>query len=442
MNLVDKIKNDEIINKIKNLLQEEEIFLVGGYLRDLSLGKISPDRYLVVINSKSEIIAEKLAQALDGVKILLDKENQIYRVALKDKENFIDIVEADDFEKDFKRRDFTINSIYYDIRNEKLIDKAGGVKDIEEKKIKTLDVNNLKDDPLRMLRSFRFASLYGFEIENNILDFVKENKNLIQKVSKERINYEILKMFSGRYLVQNLRKMNEIEFLKEIFPKTSEINKIPTNSHHHLPLFEHTMEVINHLKEKQSALLNLGAFMHDIGKPATWEIDENSRHRFLGHDVVGEKIAKNELKELKFSNKQIETISSFVRYHMYPALLMKDENVTEKAKYRFYKKTKDFYKELIDLARADRLSTRGEAVKAEEIEKDLEKLDVLLEFCKKADEKIEALPKIISGKDVMQILKLKPSKRVGEILELIEEKRFEGKIISKNDAIEFIKKLK
>ena len=198
MNLVDKIKNDEIINKIKNLLEEEEIFLVGGYLRDLFLGKISPDRDLVVINSKSEIIAEKLAQALDGVKILLDKENQIYRVALKDKENFIDIVEADDFEKDFKRRDFTINSIYYDIRNEKLIDKAGGVKDIEEKKIKTLDVNNLKDDPLRMLRSFRFASLYGFEIENNILDFVKENKNLIQKVSKERINYEILKMFSGK----------------------------------------------------------------------------------------------------------------------------------------------------------------------------------------------------------------------------------------------------
>ena len=111
MNLVDKIKNDEIINKIKNLLPEEEIFLVGGYLRDLFLGKISPDRDLVVINSKSEIIAEKLAQALDGVKILLDKENQIYRVALKDKENFIDIVEADDFEKDFKRRDFTINSL-------------------------------------------------------------------------------------------------------------------------------------------------------------------------------------------------------------------------------------------------------------------------------------------------------------------------------------------
>ena len=151
--------------------------------------------------------------------------------------------------------------------------------------------------------------------------------------------------------------------------------------------------------------------------------------------------AQKELKNLKFSNKQIDFICSLVRFHMYPALLMKDENVSEKAKYRFFKKTKGYYREIIDLARADRLATRGEAVKEEDITLDLKKLENLLEFCIQADEKIEALPKIISGKDVMQILKIKPSKKVGEILEIIEEKRFEGKILSKNDAISYIKSL-
>ncbi len=442
MNLADKIKNDEIIKEIQNLFPKEEIYLVGGFLRDLILDKISPDKDIVVINSKSEDIAKTLAEKLDGVKILLDKENQIYRIALKDKENFIDIVEAENFEKDLNRRDFTINSIYYDIKNEKIIDKANGINDIENKIIRTVDINNLKDDPLRMLRAFRFASLYGFKISDDILNFIKENKGLIQNVSAERINYEIIKMFSGKNLIENLRMMNDIEFLKEIFPKTSEINKIPKNSHHHLPLFEHTMEVINSLEIKTLPLLNLGAFMHDIGKPATWHIDENGRHRFLGHDVIGEKIAKGELKKLKFSNKQIEIISFFVRHHMYPALLMKDNNVSEKAKFRFYKKTKEHYRELIDLAKADRLATRGEEVSEKDIETDLKKLECLLEFCAKADKKIEALPKLISGKDVMQILKLKPSKLVGEILEMVEEKRFEGKIISKNDAIEFLKSLK
>ena len=157
--------NDEILNSFKNIFKKYDCYLVGGYLRNYFLNnETSFDRDIVCLKN-AKALALELAEFSDGTFIELDNENEIYRVVLKDKTNYFDISKCleDDILKDIQRRDFTINSIFYDLNEEKIIDPLNAVKDIENKIIRTCNLQNLIDDPLRMLRLYRFYSKLGFE---------------------------------------------------------------------------------------------------------------------------------------------------------------------------------------------------------------------------------------------------------------------------------------
>ena len=174
-----------------------------------------------------------------------------------------------------------------------------GIEDIQNKILKTYDYNNLIDDKLRLLRLYRFYSLTGFKIEDDLNDFVKNNFEKINEVAKERINYEIIQIFNSKYLVETLLKMLDDGVLEKVFPFVKEIKRIPKNSHHHLDLIHHSIETVKNI-ETNNPILKLAAFYHDIGKPATWTIEPKGRHRFIGHDLKGAQIVKKELEELKF----------------------------------------------------------------------------------------------------------------------------------------------
>ena len=168
---------DEILNSIKDLIKSEKTFIVGGYLRNYFLNNtISYDRDLVV-EKNSYALAEKIAKKLDGTLVELDNINKIYRVCLKDKKNYFDVSEAleNNIEKDAKRRDFTINSIFYDLNEEKIYDPFNGINDIKNKIIKTVNLQNMLDDELRFLRIYRFMSLTGFNVDGTLADFSKKN---------------------------------------------------------------------------------------------------------------------------------------------------------------------------------------------------------------------------------------------------------------------------
>ena len=432
---------DELLDKIKDLDIDDEIFLVGGYLRNYFIdGKISNDRDLVCVKN-SYLLAQKIKEKLDGTLIELDKENEIYRVVLKDKTNYFDVSLAleNSIEKDAKRRDFTINSIYYNLKKEEFFDPVYGIQDIKNKIIKTFNLNNILDDPLRLIRLYRFFSLTGFEIENKLNNFVIENFEKINSVAKERINYEIIQIFSNKFLVETLLKMYEDGTLEVIFPFVKEIKRVPPNSHHHLDLVHHSIETVKNIRIN-NPLLKIAAFLHDIGKPSTWTIEPVGRHRFIGHDIVGEKLAKDELKRLNFSNKQISYISKMVKNHIYPCALLNANNENNKAKARFIRKIEDDTVDLIELARADRLSAQGEAITKEMIDMTLQHLDNLLCYYNEVKNTVETKP-LVDGKEIMKILNLKPSKKIGEILENLKELQIAKEITSKQQAIEYIKTL-
>lgn len=435
------IFEDEILNSIEKIIENRQVFLVGGYLRNFFTdGKISPDRDIVCLED-SEKLALEIAQKLDGTFIELDSENKIYRVVLKDKKNYFDISEAhkNDILKDAKRRDFIINSVFYDLNKKEIFDPFNGISDIKNKIIRTADLNNLDDDPLRYLRMYRFMASTGFKIEENLEKYSFVNFSKLFCAAPERINYEILKIFEGDYLEKTLLKMFEDGALEIVFPFIKEIKRIPPNSHHHLDLVHHSIETVKNIRFN-NPLLKIAAFYHDIGKPSTWTIEPMGRHRFIGHDIKGAEIAKKELSDLKFSNKQIAYITKMIRYHIYPASLINCAD-NKKAYARFLRKLENDVPDIIELSRADRLSAQGPDVSKEMISLALNHLQNLLDYYNEVKSIVENPKSFLDGKEIMEILNLPPSKKIGEILEALKEAQIAREVKSKQEAIDFIKKI-
>lgn len=458
--IIEKIKLDDVISKIAENFNNE-IYLVGGTVRDYYMGLESVDRDIIVMDEDAREFALKLADLFNATFVPLDEENKIYRLVLPDKINYIDVTNpvGDSIEKDLMRRDLTINAIAVNIRTGDVIDISGGVTDIKNKCINYVNEHNFIDDPLRLLRVYRFQALYGFQLAPETINAVCKYVDLIHKPAVERINYEILKLFSGKYAHQALENMNKTWLLEEIFPFVNELKQVPPNSHHHLDLFHHSIETIKqvqllyenapdvvkeHLDRidfggfSRLAHLKLAAFMHDIGKFSTWTIEEG-KHRFIKHDDVGAKMSIKILKKLHFSNKQIDYISSMIKYHIYPSHVMNSPQITEKIMMRYVRKMDKNSIDAIILAQADRLSARGPEITDEIVERNITSLNMLLKFYLEARETLKPLPKLLDGNEVMKILNIKPSRRLGEIMDALHEAQISGDVLTKDHAIEFVK---
>lgn len=461
--LTDKIKNDDILNNLASFFPNK-IYLVGGAVRDGLMGKLSLDRDLIVTDEDAREFSLKVAEFFNGVFIPLDEENKIYRIVFQDKQNYLDITNpiGGSLENDIMRRDLTINAIAADIRTGDIPECCQSfLEDFKAKVIKGIRNDNFIDDPLRLLRVFRFYAVLGFEIAPELFEFVKEHAGMIAKPAKERVEYELMKLFSGEFAHLTLLKMDECGMLELLFPFVKELKQVPPNLHHHLNLFQHSIETVRQIevlyknagKEVKEhigkvdfggfsrlAHLKLAAFMHDIGKFSTWTIEEDTgRHRFIKHEDVGAKMCVPILKSLSFSNKQIEYISYIIKKHMYPSAVVSSPDLSEKVMMRYVRKSEANAIDNILIAQADRLSARGPEITDDIVEENISALNKLLDFYLSVRDNLKPLPKLLDGNEVMQILNLKPSPKLGEILTALHEAQISGDILSKDDAINFIK---
>ncbi len=467
----EKIKSDNILSKIADKFPDKKIYVVGGTVRDFIMDKDSYDRDLIVEGIPAKLFAEELLNIFDATLVPLDEDNNIYRLVLKGSEDIhnpymIDVTNPieNSLELDLMRRDLTINAIAVEIHSGKITDMFGGISDIKTGTLNYIEEINFVDDPLRLLRVYRFQAATDFNLSGDLIHIICKYTDLISKPAKERVLYELMKLFSGKYTANALTNMNKTWLLEEIFPVVKELKQIPPNTHHHLGLLEHSIETVNqvqllyedandnikeHLNKvdfggfSRLAHLKLAAFLHDIGKFSTWTIEkETGRHRFLKHDDVGSKMAKKILKDLSCSNKQIEYVSTLIKNHIYPSALMADPEVNEKAMMRFIRKINDNTIDNIILSMADRLSARGEAVTDEMVENNIKNLNRLLNFYFDKINELAPLPKLLDGNEVMELLKIKQSPKLGKILSALYEAQLDGDINTKDEAIKFVKNYK
>ena len=341
----NKITSDKILSKITSAF-DNEIYVVGGTVRDFLMDKESFDRDIIVIDEDAREFALKLQKLFDAVFVPLDEVNKIYRIVLPDKVNYIDVTNPleGSLHKDLMRRDLTINAIAVNIRTAEIVDLCGGVTDIHNRTINYINEHNFEDDPLRILRVYRFQSTLGFELTPETIHAVCKFVKLIHKPAVERIVHELILLFGAKYADKALVNMDKTWLLEEIFPVVKELKQVPPNTHHHLDLFHHSVETVRQIQliyENSSeevkqhlervdfggstrlAHLKLAGFLHDIGKFSTWIIEEDTgRHRFIKHDDVGAKMSVPLLKNMNFSNKQIEYIFSMIKNHIYPSQVM------------------------------------------------------------------------------------------------------------------------
>lgn len=467
-NIIEKIKKDQIIGLIKDhadkiLTPDADVYVVGGVIRDCYLEKENFDKDIIIDNFDAEKFAQSLAQSLEATFIVLDDVNKIYRLVLQDKINYIDVanVIGKSIQEDLLRRDLTINAIAINLKTFEILDFAGGILDLKSKKIRHISEKNLSEDPLRLLRVFRFYSVLGFELDKELTELLPRYSTKINNVALERINYELLKLFSGDFAHHAIKKMDEADLLEEILPLILDLKKVPPNSHHHLDLFSHSIETVKQIQDiydkscdevkihldrvdfggaTRLAHLKLAGFLHDVGKFSTWTIEEeNGKHRFIKHDDVGSKMVATFLKGAKFSKKQVEYISKMVKYHIYPSHVVCATDINDKIYMRLIRKMANDVVDVIILAKADRYSARGVEITEEIVNNNINKLNSLLEFYLKIKDELKPLPKLISGEEIMGLLNLKPSKELGAIIKSLQEAQISGDVVTKDEAVKFIK---
>lgn len=463
--VIEKIKNDTIINLIRKYSSEGEIYLVGGTVRDFYLGVENFDKDIIVDKTDAKEYAIKLAEYLEAVFVPLDEEYGIYRLILPDKINYIDIANpiGKNIEEDLSRRDLTINAIAVNLNTFEILDLFNGMNDLKSRKIRHISEQNFVDDPLRLLRVYRFQANLGFDVDDELIKIISKYSTKILNSAIERVNYELLKLFSGKFSSETLLCMNKTGLLKEILPISEDLKEVPPNPHHHLNLFFHSIEVVkqiqiiyeksipevqNHLDtidfggNTRFAHLKFAGFLHDIGKPGTWTIEpDTGKHRFIKHDDLGSKMAVNILKKMKLSKKQIEYIVKMIKYHIYPSHVVSNPEVNEKSYLRFVRKMDADAIDVIILAMADRFSAMGPEITEEIVNKNISNLQTLLDFYLEIKDKLQPLPKLLSGNEIMEILQLSPSPELGFIVKALLEAQLSGEVNTKDEAIKFIKSM-
>jgi len=333
-------------------------------------------------------------------------------------------------EEDARRRDFTINGMFYDPLADAVVDYVEGRQDLERRVIRAIGDPQLRfgEDRLRMLRAVRFAAALDFEIDAETWNALRNDAKEIQVVSPERIRDELMKILGDPRRLRGFDLLDASGLLEQILPEVSALKgcEQPPQFHPEGDVFVHTRKMLELLPPETSSVLALTVLLHDIGKPPTQTYDPaEDRIRFNGHDEVGAAMSKAVMERLRFSSDEIEAVVDAVRSHM----MFKDVPRMRPAKLRRFMARDNFTLEL-ELHRVDCLSSHG----------DLENFEFLLQKEKEFANEPLIPPPLVNGYDLIA-LGLTPGPRFGEILEKVQTAQLEKEIRSREEALALVRRL-
>jgi poly(A) polymerase len=470
-----------LLLQLADFLKEQDVraYLVGGFVRDVLLGRDTADIDVAVAADVFKI-GPRIAASLQGKFVLLDEVDKIGRIILKDWT--IDVASfTGKIENDLARRDFTIDAMAVDLyqlagasRDAGLIDPYHGRLDLDRGIIKMVTDNVFKNDPIRLLRAMRFASELGFIIAKRTEAEIARSIRLVASVPGERVREELLRLLDSSRSGQVFNDMEKIGLLTALIPELSPLKGAAQPQEHHWDVFEHSINTVSAVDfilhqgiwehrdadvlsivpwssslahyfdqpvssgSTRRSLLKLAALLHDIAKPQTKAFDENGRMRFLGHPEDGSIIVQSILERLRFSTKEIKMVSLMVKYHLRPTQMGRDAMPTGRAIYRYFRDVGDVGIDTLFLSLADHLATRGPGL----LHNQWEYHNKLVAYVLKehSQQKKTASPvKLVDGNDLINVFGMKPSAKIGELLEEIHEAQAAGELTTREETLDYIR---
>jgi len=305
-----------------------EAFIVGGCVRDFLLS-INPKDFDITTSANPEQILKLFDKTVPTglahgtVTVVLNKENFEVTTYRKDGE-YLDnrkpssVEFVSNIKEDLSRRDFTVNALAFNDKNG-IIDYFNGISDLNNKILRAVgDADTrFKEDALRMLRAIRFSAQLDFDIEPNTLKAIIDNKDLINNISKERIRDELCKILISNNPSKGLTLLKDTGLLSIILPdinNLSDFSKVFPESHHNFDVFIHTLKVVENIDNNLN--LRLAALFHDVGKFTTLKKFENNLYGFPNHHIIGSEMVKPILRNLRFENKTINSVSKLIKHHL------------------------------------------------------------------------------------------------------------------------------
>lgn len=412
----------------------------GGCVRDLLLG-FEPHDIDIATNARPDEIEAlfpktvAVGKAFGVIVVIIDDEEFEVATFRSDGEysdgRRPDSVSFSSLEEDAKRRDLTINGMFYDPLTKQIIDVVGGQTDLEQKTIRLIGspTERIKEDKLRLMRVVRFAARLGFKIEFSTYLAVMQHASEISTISVERIADEMTKILRVEDKQRALGLLFDTKLLHAFLPEIVVMKgcEQPPQFHPEGCVFTHTVLALSMLPKDASDTLLWGTFLHDVGKPSTQTFED--RIRFSGHDSKGKVIAEEILRRLKFSNEFIEQVVSLVENHM--KFTAVDRMRVSKLK-RFLNLPK--FDEHMELHRVDCESSHGGLEHYEFVKEKMKTFEATPETTK-----LDKLPRIVTGHDLIAMGYPK-GKLFRTILEDVEDQQLEEQIFSRDEALEYIKR--
>ncbi|WP_428898283.1 poly(A) polymerase [Parelusimicrobium proximum] len=483
-----------------------EGYYVGGIVRDSLLSRVSADIDIALPKDDLSVKAKSLARAVKANVFEMDAEFGVWRLIVKESGLQIDLTayQGGNLQADLKRRDFTVNAVCYPISalpaitlkklngktyvslskldKKKIVDPLSGMADIKAKTIRAGSANVFKEDPVRMLRAYRTASELGFKIDKKTELMIAKDKDFISSVAGERVRDELIRLFNNKGAYDWTMRMYRSGILLSLFPLLKDQIGCAPEYYGDEGVITHTLKVVRRMEqfigslkklfpryysklkvyEKDKYIFITAALLHDIAKPATAKVIAD-RLRFFFHEEKGAKMAKEILTSLRFSSNEIKLICAMIAEHLRPSNLASNDDISDKAVYKFFRDLGESGVPMLLLCLADYGSyvtdrqlamimprmhkpmiSVEEGKKEGNYAKTLRHMQLVSFMFKKFfTNKEKILPsKLITGLDVMQTLKIPAGPKVGEILEAVTVAQVEGKVKTRQDALKFIKTIK
>jgi poly(A) polymerase len=412
-------------------------YFAGGCVRDMARG-VAPKDYDIASDATPEIVQTIFPRtyavgAAFGVVVVVQNGMNFEVATFRSDDAYVDgrrptSVHFSSPEEDAKRRDFTINGMFFDPACDEVIDFVGGRADLDAKLVRAIGDPALRfaEDRLRLLRAVRFATVLGFEIEPATWDALVSNASSITQISAERIRDELVKIFLSPNRVRGWDLLDSSGLLRAVLPETQPMKgcEQPPQFHPEGDVFKHTRLMLELLPDDVSVPLVWSVILHDVGKPGTATVDETGRIRFSGHDKLGAEMTEQIMERLRFSRAEIDATVEMVRQHM----VFKDVPRMRVAKLKRFMARPTFVDEL-ELHRVDCASSHAM----------LDNYEFLLNKREEFANEPIIPPPLVRGEDLI-VLGMKPGPNFKQILDEIETRQLEGTLRTRDEALEWLRR--